>query len=79
MSDAVVARTGTAVRAETAPRRRWSPGGLAGAPSLGRRNEAISLNSVDLPAPFGPITDRISPSRTSKEMSLTATGRRSAW
>jgi len=31
MSDAVVARTGTAVRAETRPRRRWSPGGLAGA------------------------------------------------
>ena len=31
MSDAVVARTGTAVRAETRPRRRWSLGGLAGA------------------------------------------------
>ena len=27
------------------------------------RNEAISLNSVDLPAPFGPMTDRISRSR----------------
>ncbi len=31
MSDAVVARTGTAMLAETRPRRRWSPGGLAGA------------------------------------------------
>src|SRR4029453_6309632 len=31
MSDAVVARTGTAVLAETRPRRRWSPGGMAGA------------------------------------------------
>src|SRR4030095_11469247 len=31
MSDAVVARTGTAVRTETGPGRRWSPGGLAGA------------------------------------------------
>ena len=31
MSDAVVARTGAAVRPETGPRRRWSPGGLAGA------------------------------------------------
>lgn len=31
MSDAVVARTGTAVLAETRPRRSWSPGGLAGA------------------------------------------------
>ena len=30
-------------------------------PDVGRRKEAISLNSVDLPAPFGPITDRISP------------------
>src|SRR4029450_8649801 len=27
----VVARTGTAVRTETGPGRRWSPGGLAGA------------------------------------------------
>jgi uncharacterized repeat protein (TIGR03943 family) len=31
MSDAVAARTGTAVLAETRPRRSWSPGGLAGA------------------------------------------------
>ncbi len=31
MSDAVVARTGGALRAETGPRRRWSPGGVAGA------------------------------------------------
>ena len=42
-------------------------------PTVGRRNDEISLNSVDLPAPFGPITDRISPSRTEKETSLTAT------
>ena len=31
MSDAVVARTGAAVLTEIGPRRRWSPGGLAGA------------------------------------------------
>ncbi len=31
MNDAVVARTGAALRAEAGPRRRWSPGGLAGA------------------------------------------------
>ena len=30
MSDAVVARTGASVRAETGPPRRWSPGGVAG-------------------------------------------------
>ena len=29
-------------------------------PVVGLTNEAISLNRVDLPAPFGPITDRIS-------------------
>jgi hypothetical protein len=42
-------------------------------PELGRRNEVISLNSVLLPAPFGPITARISPSETSKLTALTAT------
>src|SRR5829696_4953227 len=42
-------------------------------PALGRRNEEISLNRVDLPAPFGPMTERISPSRTEKDTSLTAT------
>jgi hypothetical protein len=31
-------------------------------PLVGLRNDAISLNRVDLPAPFGPITERISPS-----------------
>ena len=31
MTDSVVARTGTRVRAETGPPRRWSPGGVAGA------------------------------------------------
>ena len=42
-------------------------------PDVGRRNDEISLNSVDLPAPLGPITDRISLSRTEKETLLTAT------
>ena len=41
--------------------------------AVGRRNEEISLNSVDLPAPFGPITERISRSRTENDTSLTAT------
>src|SRR5918993_4402495 len=41
-------------------------------PAVGWRNEAISLNSVLLPAPFGPMTERISPSSTSKLTSLTA-------
>ena len=30
-------------------------------PEVGLRNDEISLNSVDLPAPLGPMTDRISP------------------
>jgi len=34
MSDAVVARTGPSVREEARPRRRWSPGGIAGAAVL---------------------------------------------
>ena len=42
-------------------------------PALGRRNDEISLNRVDLPAPFGPMTETISPSRTAKEMLSTAT------
>src|SRR6266478_8468759 len=42
-------------------------------PLVGFRNDAISLNSVDLPAPFGPITERISPSCTARLTSLTAT------
>src|SRR5215813_10104570 len=42
-------------------------------PPVGLRNEAISLNRVDLPAPFGPITERISPSCTAKLTSFTAT------
>ena len=32
----------------------------------------IRLNTVDLPAPFGPISPTISPSRTSMSKSLTA-------
>ncbi len=35
-------------------------------PESGRRWPAIRLNSVDLPAPFGPITPRSSPSATSR-------------
>ena len=35
-------------------------------PDEGLRNDVISLNSVLLPAPFGPITARISPSFTLK-------------
>ena len=42
-------------------------------PEVTGTKDAIILNSVDLPAPFGPITDRISRSATSKEMSLLAT------
>ena len=41
-------------------------------PEVVGTKEAISLNSVDLPAPFGPMTERISRSATSKEMSLLA-------
>src|SRR3954471_11563163 len=41
-------------------------------PAVGLRNEAMSLKRVLLPAPFGPITARISPSSTSKLTSLTA-------
>ena len=42
-------------------------------PEVGLRKDEISLNSVDLPAPLGPITERISRSRTAKETLLTAT------
>src|SRR3990167_6021112 len=41
-------------------------------PLVAWTKEAISLNRVDLPAPFGPITDRISPLATSKLMLLFA-------
>ena len=41
-------------------------------PEVVGTKEAIILKSVDLPAPFGPITERISRSATSKEMSLLA-------
>ena len=36
------------------------------------RNDEISLNSVDLPAPFGPMTERICCSSTPKLTLLTA-------
>src|SRR5262245_50206516 len=42
-------------------------------PELGARKDEISLKSVDLPAPLGPMIETISPSDTSKETSLTAT------
>src|SRR5215475_8183189 len=42
-------------------------------PELGARKDEISLKSVDLPAPLGPMIETISPSVTSKETSLTAT------
>ena len=41
-------------------------------PEVGARKEAISLKQVLLPAPFGPISERISPCSTEKETSLTA-------
>src|SRR5919199_4199801 len=41
-------------------------------PAVGLRKEAMSLKRVLLPAPFGPMTARISPSSTSKLTSLTA-------
>ena len=41
-------------------------------PSEGRKKEEMSLNSVDLPAPLGPITESISFSLTEKETLLTA-------
>src|SRR5688572_8822550 len=42
-------------------------------PDVGLRKDEISLNSVDLPAPLGPMMERISLSRTENETSLTAT------
>src|SRR4030095_1606196 len=48
-------------------------------PLVGFRNDAISLNSVDLPAPFGPITERISSSCTAKLTSSTATSPPKRW
>ncbi len=41
-------------------------------PRVGLTKEDMSLKIVDLPAPLGPITDRISPGSTSKLTSLTA-------
>ena len=41
-------------------------------PALGRRKEAISLKSVLLPAPLGPMMERISPASAEKLTSLTA-------
>src|SRR5690348_9039051 len=41
-------------------------------PAVGRRCPVIRPNSVDLPAPFGPITAAISPSATARSTSHTA-------
>src|SRR5262245_10768040 len=41
-------------------------------PSLGANTPAIMLNSVVLPAPFGPITAKMAPSGTAKLTSCTA-------
>src|SRR5215469_14032419 len=41
-------------------------------PAVGRKVPAIRLKVVLLPEPFGPISPRISPSRTSKETWFTA-------
>src|SRR5208283_3950320 len=49
------------------------------APSLGGSTPAIRLNNVDLPAPFGPSTPRISPGLTvrfSSSMTLSPPKRR---
>src|SRR5690242_5003009 len=40
-------------------------------PLVGRRNPETRLNSVVLPAPFGPMTASSSPSRTSSPTSAT--------
>ena len=41
-------------------------------PRVGFTKEEMSLKIVDLPAPLGPMIDRISFGSTSKETSLTA-------
>jgi hypothetical protein len=41
-------------------------------PAVGGSAPEMQLNSVVLPEPFGPISPRISPSRTSKETPLSA-------
>src|SRR6516162_8420856 len=41
-------------------------------PAVGRRWPVIRLNSVDLPAPLGPITAAISPSATARSTPETA-------
>src|ERR1700748_3615953 len=66
------------------PRRQTSSGGSpsmrppwnAMAPSSGANTPAIRLNSVVLPAPFGPITAKIEPCGTEK---LTPATARSPW
>src|SRR6266700_1815636 len=42
-------------------------------PSLGRKNPLIKLKTVVLPAPFGPMMKRISPSFIANETFFTAT------
>jgi hypothetical protein len=42
-------------------------------PSVGRNTPVTTLNTVVLPAPLGPINAKISPARTSKRASRSAT------
>ena len=53
------------------PSMRW-PAKVIEPPS-GSKTPAIMLNSVVLPAPFGPMTPQISPASTSNDTSSTAT------
>src|SRR5579864_6876794 len=52
-------------RVMSAPRNRTRP-------AVGAMNPVTRLNSVVLPAPFGPISPTISPSRTANETPSTA-------
>src|SRR5690348_10163167 len=52
-------------RVMSAPRNRTCP-------AVGARNPVTRLNRVVLPAPFGPISPTISPSRTSNDTPSTA-------
>ena len=52
--------------------RRGSRPDTCTAPSVGSYTPVIALNSVVLPAPFGPMTAVIEPRITSTETSLTA-------
>ena len=53
-------------RSGAASARSAAPRGTRSRPPLGARYPVIALKAVVLPAPFGPISDRTSPSRTSR-------------